>query len=151
MIRSIILYCIMTIFIVCHDEMALTRGGDVMQHLVYPLSHANLLHWGLNGMSLLFLTRYLRWTRTLWAYAFSVLCGYIYVPGLPLLGFSTIIYYYLGMLFVHYGRWNRFHLLVVSCSGLFIPGIAATTHIIMLAFGIISEYLRLNWLRSELR
>lgn len=149
MIRAVILYYVMATFIIFRDELALSADSGFMQHILYPLAHANLLHYAVNGFSLLFLSVYMTWQRTAWAYAFSILCGYLYIPSLPLLGCSTVIYYYLGMLFVHYNSWNRFHLLSVSFAALFIPGIAAMTHIIMMAFGILSEIVRLNYTRTS--
>ena len=145
MIRCLFLYYMICPLILFRCDLALPpEGGTFWQHLLYPLSHANLLHWALNGFSLLTLATRLTWGRTAWAYIFSVIAGYIYTPDLPLLGMSTIVYFYLGMLFIHLSSWRRWRIAIIVCAGLFIPGIAAVTHIMMLCFGIFSEAFRIN-------
>lgn len=158
MLRCVFLYYLLAPLIFVSDRLALPPcHASSWQHFTFPFVHANLLHWFLNGVAILSLSTILRWQRTAWAYVFSVMVGFLHEPmarmglspSLPLLGFSVIVYFYMGMLYVHLPSWRRWRIVIVAAAGLFVPGIAALVHIMMLVTGATSEIIRSHWTRYE--
>ena len=146
--------------------------NSLWQHLLWPLVHANILHWFLNTICFMALWRIITLPRLLWGYAASLLIGYLWQchyflplinPILPSIqgrgwgwvffnpqssmfnvqssilnvcGLSSIIFFFLGIIFVRTRKSYRIRLALLIIISCFIPNIAASVHILALLFGI---------------
>ena len=139
------------------DSFALTvNDGTLMRHMLWPLVHANALHWLINTLCFMALWRTVTPFRLVTGYAASVAIGYIWpwcvsvaiLYGLPgnedirLCGFSGVCFYLLGTVFMRMPRPYRVRLSVLIVISCFIPGIAASVHILTLSCGILYSYLK---------
>ena len=150
------------------DTLALSQADNtVWQHLLWPLVHANILHWFLNTIAFMALWRIVTPTRLICGYLLSVAIGYLYTAVLPaasaavlqpalhglpvaansslftlhsslaLCGISGIIFFLLGIIYLRISRLHRLQLTLAIIASCFIPGIAASVHIISLIAGIL--------------
>jgi len=134
------------------DSLALpTVNGTLWQHLLWPLVHANILHWLINTICFMGMWRLISHSRLLWGYIASVAIGYIWSSDvysslfplnhlLKLCGLSCIIFFLIGIIFVRARKWYRIRLTILIIISCFIPNIAAAVHIIALLFGILYSY-----------
>lgn len=142
------------------NTLALSATDNTLwQHLLWPLVHANILHWALNTLGFMALWRVVTLPHLLWGYAASVAIGYLWcwcsastgfascmIPDfqfsifnsqLKLCGISCIVFFLLGIIFVRSRKRFRLRLAILITVSCFIPNIAASVHILALLCGII--------------
>lgn len=129
------------------NTLALSATDNTLwQHLLWPLVHANILHWALNTLGFMALWRVVTLPRLLWGYAASVAIGYLWCwyssfpilhSSLGLAGLSSIIFFLLGIVFTRARNRYRVRLTILIAVSCFIPNIAASVHILALLCGII--------------
>lgn len=121
-------------------------NGTLWQHLLWPLVHANILHWFLNTIGFMALWRLVTVTRLIWGYAASIAIGYLWTASsavcgsdtdVRLCGLSCIIFFLIGIIFARLRNRYRIRLAILIAVSCFIPGIAAIVHIASLLAGIL--------------
>lgn len=131
-------------------ELALPpEDATLVQHLLFPLVHASLLHWAVNMLSWMFLWRLVTLPRLCTAYAASVIIGYVYsvprgfpawipslCPSLPLCGFSVVVFFFLGLVYFRLPRRSRLSMLALVAVSFFVPHVAASAHLMALVLGM---------------
>jgi hypothetical protein len=108
--------------------------------------HASLLHLLMNLLAWLMLWRILTVWRTLAAWACAVGVWLLMPKSPPVVGWSVIICFYLGMLFASKHRWD---ILVPILAGFLLPGVAAWHHLLMLTCGMIYRKTEVRWRRTR--
>ncbi len=144
------LYLLMGIAVPYPELMAAGPGTEAWKNWIYMFGHAGWLHYTLNGIGWLMMWKIATVRRTLTAYALSVCAAYWLPHSEQLLGWSTVICYYLGLCFAYMPKQQRYRLVAVMVIGLFIPHIAASLHLIMLASGWLIRKLEIAWEKTEL-
>ena len=135
------------------DTLALSAiDNTLVQHLFWPLVHANILHWLLNTVTFMALWRIVTPARLFWGYLSSILIGYLYVTlnyqlstVNSLCGISGIIFFLVGIIFFRIRRPYRIRLSLLVIISCFIPGIAALVHILSLLMGILYSKLAFSF------
>lgn len=117
-------------------------------HWLYMFGHAGLMHYALNGLGWLFLWRVITPWRTLAAWLVSVGVSFIVPSNHPVIGWSVVIYYYLGLCLSSMDRQSRNRFLLLTLVGFFLPHIAAAHHAAMLAIGFLMRKLEVRWERT---
>ncbi len=131
--------------------LAVAPGSPGFTHWLYMLGHGNVLHWLVNGWTLLMLHNVFRWYRLLTAYLVAVAASFILPlvpytavsPPSPVLGASVITAFFLGWVSPHYWQRDRLtacFIAAIIIAGFFIPGIAAAYHALPYALGILAVY-----------
>lgn len=131
-------------------EVFATAGGLRNWHnLVFMFGHAGLLHYLLNGLAWLLLWKVVTPGRTLTAWSLSALCAAIIPLPEPTIGWSPIIYYYLGLCLAHMPRADRWKLILLTLAGFFMPHIAAGMHLALLTTGWLMRKLEIAWEKTR--
>lgn len=138
-------------------------GGTWVQHLLYPLAHANFLHWFCNCAAWFALWSFVTPRRLGASYLSAILIGFVlaHAPNAlasvwlpfgeaclaapsasPTLGFSVIIFWFLGFILPALSTYRRMRLLLLVLISLFIPGMAASFHIAAMLMGLSYNFLR---------
>lgn len=150
-------------------------GGTWVQHLLYPLAHANFLHWFCNCAAWFALWSFVTPRRLAASYLSAILIGFApwsvfreaclaAIPSVPsshllgwlpfseaclaapsaspTLGFSVIIFWFLGFILPALSTYRRMRLLLLVLISLFIPGMAASFHIAAMLMGLSYNFLR---------
>ena len=151
---------LLVLLIPFRDGMALPpAGASLFRHLAYPIAHAGFLHWFINATAWLSLWRFVSWRRMAAAWCSAVLIGYLapylQLPFLPcserrpVLGFSVVIFWFLGFILPLLRSGARLRLVATVCISCFIPGIAASFHIAALFLGLAYGFVRLAYIRTK--
>lgn len=114
------------------------HGGFLMSNFANKLAchffHANLFHWFCNAMALWLM----RPSPKDIAYAFVLAALAMFFTMTPTIGFSAVIYAYIGMNIIRWKvsliDWGTF--LVANLITLFIPGVAFGVHLAAFMLGI---------------
>lgn len=144
-----ILYLSMLFLLPFRDDMAAGGSYSHWHNWIYMFGHAGGLHYTLNGIGWLMMWKIATVKRTMAAWLLSVIAMYAVSPSQPVLGWSTIIYYYLGLCMNHAPRSRQVSLILLTLTGLLLPNIAAWLHLIMLAAGWIARKVEVAWERTE--
>lgn len=136
------------------DTVALSATDNtLLQHMLWPLVHANILHWLINTICFMGMWRLVTTSRIVCGYVASVAIGYLWVYcvslallplsdcQLKLCGMSCIIFFLIGSILLRASKWYRIRLTVLVVISCFIPGIAASVHILALFAGFLYSYL----------
>ena len=142
---SLGIYVLMAAAIPFPDVLATNGGIRNWHNLVFMFGHAGILHYLLNGLAWLLLWKVVTVTRTFAAWVFAVLCAAIIPLSEPTIGWSPIIYYYLGLCLAHMPRTGRWKLILLTLAGFFMPHIAAGMHLALLAAGWLMRKLEIAW------
>lgn len=145
----LLIYAAMLPLLPLRDVLAAGAGRENWHNWVYMLGHASLLHYLLNGIGWLMMWKVATWWRTLAAWIFSALFMYVIPACQPVLGWSTVIYFYLGMCMNHSPTGRKVKLLLLTMTGFLLPNIAAGMHLAMLAAGWVTRKVELAWERTQ--
>lgn len=141
----ILLYLFMLAALPYPEQLAAGKNYPAWHCLIYMFGHAGILHYLLNGIGWLMMWKIATWPRTIIAWLVAALSVYILMPDKAVLGWSSVIYFYLGMTLAHAGRQRKISLILLTLTGMFIPGIAAALHLSTLAAGWIYRKIERRW------
>lgn len=119
-----------------------TQGGHILSNLTTKLTchfyHANLFHWFCNAMTIWIMRPSPKLIACAFPYAVMAMCFTL----TPTVGFSSVIYAYIGMNIIRWNvsliDWGTF--IIVNIITIFIPWIAFGVHLAAFLFGI-SHYI----------
>lgn len=132
--------------LVCYSHnLAVSSGSPWWTHLTYMFGHAGWLHYALNGAAWLMMRKIATRERTL---AAIVTAALIPATDVPVLGWSVVLYYYLGLCLANMSMGAKMRLLGIVAVGFFIPWIAAGHHATMLAAGWLMRKMERRWERT---
>lgn len=114
-------------------------------HFTYMLGHASFVHYLLNGIGWTLMRPILTPARTLTAF---LIASAIPAGSVPVLGWSVILYYYMGLCLSSMPRGARIRLLLLVSVGFFVPWIASWHHATMLAAGWLIRKVEKKWDRT---
>lgn len=144
-----LVWCLL-LLVPLRDVLSLSATDNSLQpHLLWPLVHANIIHWLLNTIGFMVLWRCVTAPRLFWGYVSSVVIGYFWVmlqeffgedTGIRLCGLSGIILFLIGCIFLNMKKAGRIRFAVLVAVSCFIPGIAASVHILSALIGIVYSY-----------
>lgn len=143
------IYAAMAVLIPYHKYIAAGQGMEEYRNWIYMFGHAGWIHYIINGIGWLMMWKIATPARTITAYTLSVTAAYIIPYREPVLGWSTIIFFYTGMCMVHKSRKNVLKIILISGISFLIPHIAALMHLYMLIAGWIIRRLELAWKKTE--
>lgn len=146
---TLLLYLFMALAVPFPDYFAAGHGTPPINHWIYMFGHAGWLHYLLNGLGWLMMWKIATPARTLTAYLLGVVAVYVLPLPEAVLGWSAILYYYLGLCLAYMPPGRRSRVLALTCIGFLIPHIAASIHLFMLAAGWIIRKIELRWERSQ--
>lgn len=139
------LYLLMATVIPWPEHFAAGIGQPRFHALIYLFGHSGVIHYVVNGIGWLMLWKVVNLKRTLSAWLLSVLCA-LYLPtSEPVIGWSTVIYYYLGICLASMSKENRIKILLLTSIGFFLPHVAAGFHAVMLTGGWITRKIEKAW------
>lgn len=144
---SYTMYLILAVFIPFADRMAVSDHSPTYTCMIYMFAHANIIHYLLNGASWLFLWRAVTVKRLAWAWIFSACWAYLLQPHTPTVGWSVVIYYFLGLYLAGMRKERAVRLILLTVSGFLLPHIAAGMHMCMLISGYIVRRVSIAWKR----
>ncbi len=132
----------------CLPKYGFTFHGPWLNHLLYPISHANVWHLAANVLCLWMLRCHLHICTT---YLIAVLCSFLPCPLLPLygessaltMGFSGVLFAMVG---ISWGRIHRFRDMIVRNKWIliipaFLPHVNFLIHLYCLLAGYLFGHL----------
>lgn len=125
------------------------KDTEAWKCLIYMFGHADALHYLINGLGWLMMWKVATWSRTITAWAISALAVWIMAPETPVIGWSGIIFYYLGLCMRGMKKSNRIKLMAITAAGFMMPHIAAGIHVTMLIAGWIGRKMELAWEKTK--
>ena len=140
--KQMLLYLLMAPLVPLSHELAVHAGSAWWTHLVYMYGHAGWAHYLLNGLGWVMMRKIATPARTATAVAVAALLP---ATHLPVLGWSVVIYYYLGLCLASMPSVARMRLLALVGIGFFLPWIAAWHHAGMLTAGWILRKVERKW------
>lgn len=140
--RQIAAYLLLAPLVAYSHELAVHDGSPWWTHVTYMFGHAGWLHYCLNGAGWVMMRKIVTPARTLTAVAVAALLP---ATQLPVLGWSVVLYYYLGLCLASMTVSARLRLLLPVAIGFFLPWIAAWHHAGMLAAGWLMRKLERKW------
>lgn len=143
--KQIVAYLLLAPLVCYGKDLAVYDGSPWWTHATYMFGHAGWLHYFLNGLGWLMMWRITTSARTLSAVAVAALLP---PTHLPVLGWSVVIYYYLGLCLAAMPTGARIRLLMLVGIGFFLPWIAAWHHAGMLAAGWMLRKVERKWERT---
>lgn len=144
----LMIYALMALLIPYHEKMA-ANGMEEYRNWIYMFAHAGWLHYTLNGIGWLMMWKIATPARTVTAYVFAVMAAYIISCKEPVLGWSTVIFFYTGMCIAHMPKKRIAKIILVTAISFFIPHIAALMHLYMLVAGWMIRRLEIAWKKTE--
>lgn len=121
--------------------------------LLWPLAHVSLLHLTLNLYAWLWQWPLVTPTRLAAAYLSSVAAGLLYITTphtLPLLGFSGVIFFFLGLTFPLRTLFQRILLISLQLLPLLLfATIAVQIHAFCFLCGLSYYYIRVRWRKRK--
>lgn len=142
--RQVALYLLLAPLIGC-GTLAVSTSSPWWTHLTYMLGHANVLHYGMNFVGWVLMWPILTPARTVTA---ILLAALLPATDVPVLGWSVVLYYYLGLCLGSMPKGDRIRMLLCVLAGFFIPWIAAWHHAAMLAAGWLIRKVERKWERT---
>lgn len=146
---SIGMYLLLCFAVPYPDFFAVEAGVASWKNLLFVFGHANMLHYIINGFGWIMLWKIITWNRLITAWILSALYITWLPASNPVLGWSAIIYYFLGLCFSYMPRERRWRLALVTVAGLLIPHVAAGIHIAMLISGWLFRKVEVAWQKTE--
>ena len=123
-------------------ELAVSDSSAWWTHFTYMFGHASLTHYLMNGMGWAFMRPVITPGRTLTA---IVIAALLPATTIPTLGWSVVLYYYMGLCLGSMPTGAKIRMLLLVCAGFFIPWIAAQHHALMLFFGWLIRKVERRW------
>lgn len=139
------IYLLMLPLIPWGTALAVSTDSPWWTHITYVWAHAGILHYCLNGLCWVMMRNIITPARTITAIAIASL---IPAGDLPVLGWSAILYYYMGLCIATMHPSSRVRLMLLVALGFFMPWIAAGHHALMLAAGWLIRKVEVKWLRT---
>lgn len=143
------IYAAMAFLVPHHESIAACNGMEEYRNWIYMFGHAGWLHYALNGIGWLMMREIATPARTIAAYLISVSAIYFIPCEEPVLGWSTVIFFYTGMRMAHMPRKRIMRIILVTAISFFIPHIAAMIHLYMLVAGWMIRRLEIAWKKTE--
>lgn len=140
--KQVAAYTLLCVLIPFGGQLAVSETSAWWTHFTYMLGHANVLHYCLNGIGWTLMRPILTPARTLTA---CLIAAAIPASAIPVLGWSVILYYYMGLCLASMPRGARVRLLLLVSIGFFIPWIAAWHHAVMLTAGWLIRKVERKW------
>lgn len=139
-------YILLAPLICFGKELAVHDGAPWWTHITYMFGHAGWIHYLLNGLAWTMMRRIVTPARTAAAVTVAALLPPTHIP---VLGWSVVIYYYMGLCLASMSLSSRIRLLVLVGIGFFMPWIAAWHHAGMLAAGWILRKVEVKWEKTS--
>lgn len=143
--NHVLVYILMAPLVLYGKEMAVYAGSPWWTHLTYMFCHAGWLHYVLNGIAWTMMGRVITLSRTV---AAIVIASLLPETHIPVLGWSVVLYYYMGLCLAAMPFASRARLLTVVAIGFLMPWIAAWHHAGMLFAGWVIRKVELKWERT---
>lgn len=140
--KQIAAYLLLAPLVYYGKELSVYNGSPWWTHATYMFAHSGWLHYFLNGIGWFMMRKIVSPARTTAALAAAFLLPSTH---LPVLGWSVVIYYYLGLCLASMNPSSRIKLLALVGIGFFLPWIAAWHHAGMLAAGWMMRKLERKW------
>lgn len=141
----LIYYMLLAFLIPYRDMLAVSRESEWWTHFAYMLGHAGWLHYMLNGIGWLAMRKIITPARTVTA---CIIGWFIPATDMPVLGWSVVLYYYMGLCLATMRRADKWRLIGIVAIGFLMPWIAAWHHAIMLAAGWMIRKVEVSWQRT---
>lgn len=106
--------------------------------------HTSWLHVILNVWCMYLMRRNITLYRTMEACALTTIVSLFFFHT-PARGFSWVLCYYIGRMMLYMTPVDRLMILACNLVGIFLPGIAAIEHLVMLALGLFVEFFKRRW------
>lgn len=143
--RLVAAYVLLSPLVYLGGVLAVSDVSPWWTHFTYMLGHASWMHYCLNGIGWTLMRPILTPARTMVAY---LLAAAIPATSTPVLGWSVIIYYYLGLCLATMRTGDKIRIVLLVSAGFFIPWIAAWHHAVMLAAGWLIRKVERKWERT---
>lgn len=143
--RVFMCYLLLAFLVPYREELAVSRTSEWWTHLTYMFGHAGWLHYILNGVGWLAMRKIATPARTVTA---CIIACAIPATDMPVLGWSVVLYYYMGLCLATMRRADKWRLIAVVAAGFLIPWIAAWHHAVMLAAGWMIRKVEVSWQRT---
>ena len=140
--RLVAMYVLLAPLVHLGEYLAVSGTSPWWTHMTYMFGHAGWVHYLLNGIGWTMMRPILTPARTLTAITIAALLP---PAAIPVLGWSVVLYYYLGLCLAGMRTGDRIRLLLVVGMGFFIPWIAAWHHAAMLAAGWMIRKIERKW------
>lgn len=140
-----LIYIMMFPLIPWGKELAVHAQSPWWTHFTYMWAHAGILHYAANGLCWLMMWKIISPSRTITA---IIIASLVPAGTTPTLGWSVILYYYMGLCVAGMSPEARTRLLLLIGVGFLIPWIAAWHHTWMLIAGWIIRKLEVKWFRT---
>lgn len=139
------LYLLMLPLIPWASELAVSNGSPWWTHFTYMWAHAGWLHYLLNGLCWVMMWKLLTPARTVTA---VLIAAALPSCGTPVVGWSVVLYYYMGLCLAYMPAAARIRLLLVVGIGFCLPWMAAWHHACMLTAGWLIRKVEVKWLAT---
>jgi membrane associated rhomboid family serine protease len=156
-IASIIVALLMFPLIPFASVFAVSASAPLYTHFTYMFAHANILHWLINAWGIIIIHKLYSPSRCIAAYLIAVTISFIPLLGgtrgtfsifnfqfsiraTPALGFSVILFFFVGYLIFLFRKQNKtafLQVILFIIIGFFIPNMAATHHLLAFLSGAI--------------
>ena len=143
--RMVTAYILLAPLVLYGKEMAVFSGSPWWTHLTYMFGHAGWLHYLMNGICWAMMHRIITPARTLTAIAIAAILPETHIP---VLGWSVVVYYYMGLCLAAMKTSARLRLLAIVVAGFLMPWIAAWHHAGMLFAGWMIRKVEMKWERT---
>lgn len=140
--KTLLTYAMLAPLMYWNHDLAVTDSSPWWTHITYMFGHAGWLHYLMNGLAWIMMRRIVTLERTL---AAIVIAALIPATGTPVLGWSVILYYYMGLCLASMSTGARLRLIGVVSVGFFMPWIAAWHHVAMLCAGWMMRKMEVKW------
>lgn len=140
-------YLLLAPLVLLGQYLAVMDGSPWWTHLTYMFGHAGWIHYALNGAGWVAMRHITTTGRTITAITVASL---IPASDVPVLGWSVVIYYYLGLCMASMSAGARLRLMALVGIGFFVPWIAAWHHATMLTAGWIMRILERKWEKTAI-
>ena len=143
--KLILAYLLLAPLVCIGKDLAVSDTSAWWTHLTYMFGHAGWLHYCMNGVAWFFMRNILTPSRTLTA---IVIAALIPATATPTLGWSVVLYYYMGLCLPGMPTGEKVRMLLLIFVGFFIPWIAAQHHAVMLLSGWLIRKVERRWERT---
>lgn len=126
-------------------DLAVSDTSAWWTHYTYMFGHAGWLHYCMNGLGWFLMRPIHTPCRTLTA---IVIASLIPATATPTLGWSVVLYYYMGLCLASMKTGDKVRMLLLIFVGFFIPWIAAQHHAVMLLSGWLVRKVERRWERT---
>ena len=138
-------YILLAPLVYAGKHLAVSETSEWWTHIAYMFGHAGWIHYLLNGIGWTLMRPIITPARTLTA---IVIAALLPATAIPTLGWSVVIYYYMGLCLAAMPTGAKIRMLLLVCVGFFVPWIAAQHHAAMLFAGWMIRKVERRWERT---